>query len=160
MTPVEQGALQIGDREICELTNSIWESMVGLEVQRLDEPPPKKEGTKFLAGSVHITGSWEGTVMVACSLELARKVAAGMFGIEPEEVAEDEIQDALGEITNITGGSITNFASPSQLSIPSVSEEADYNVVVPGSQLVSQICFECEGQPLAVTLLRKAQEES
>ena len=47
MSLVEEGALQIGEREICELTNSIWESMVGLEVQRIDEPPPKKEGARF-----------------------------------------------------------------------------------------------------------------
>ena len=55
-----------------------------------------------MAGRIHITGSWEGTVMVACSVELARKVAAGMFGIEPEEAAEDEIQDALGEMERLS----------------------------------------------------------
>ena len=79
-----------------------------------------------------------------------------MFGASEDAVSEEEVQDALGEVANMTGGSVKNtLTGRSELSLPAVTEGTDYTVTVPGSKLVSQVNFECEGEPLEVSILEK-----
>ena len=55
----------------------------------------------------------------------------------------------------MTGGNIkTLLPGPSQLSLPAVVEGSDYRVIVPGSHVVTQLAFECQGEPVKVTLLK------
>jgi chemotaxis protein CheX len=110
----------------------------------------------FLTGCVSITGAWEGAVTLDCSAQLARKLAAVMMRQEPEQTSCDDIADALGELTNILGGNVKRLLpGPSRLTLPAVAEGRDYHLKVAGSQLLSEICFECEGEPMRVTLLQR-----
>jgi chemotaxis protein CheX len=149
--------MQVADSEISLLTETIWRSVLGLDVQRAGETARAPGSERYLTGCVQITGSWEGTVTLDCSASLARVVAGIMFGVSPERAESVEIQDALGEMTNMTGGNIKNLLpSPSLLSLPSVTEGVDYTVTVPGARLLSQVVFECQGEPFRVSLLERA----
>ena len=146
----------VGEEELFQFTETIFESMLSLVVQRSSEPVNGKGTERFITGCIQITGAWEGTITLECSTELARKASAIMFDVEPAAATDAEIQDALGELTNMTGGNIKNLLPGTcHLSLPSVTEGVDYTVSVPGSQLQSQVTFECEGQPLVVSMLRK-----
>ena len=149
--------MQVAEKDICLLTESIWRSVLGLDVSRVEERP--KSGQRTLTGCVQITGTWEGAVTLDCSAALARRVAGIMFGVTPEAAASDEMKDALGEMTNMTGGNIKNLLpSPSLLSLPSVTEGLDYTVSVPGGRLIGQVAFDCLGEPLRVSLLERDDE--
>jgi len=149
--------MQVAEKDICLLTESIWRSVLGLDVSRVEEKP--KSGQRTLTGCVQITGTWEGAVTLDCSAALARRVAGIMFGVTPEAAASDEMKDALGEMTNMTGGNIKNLLpSPSLLSLPSVTEGLDYTVSVPGGRLIGQVAFDCLGEPLRVSLLERDDE--
>jgi len=148
--------MKIADKDITTVTESIWRSVLGLEVEPAGEATGRDEGKRFLTGCVQITGSWEGAVTLDCSASLARRVAGIMFGVSPDKAESDEIQDALGEMTNMTGGNIKNLLpAPSLLSLPSVTEGIDYTVSVPGGRLLTQVAFECQGEPLRVSLLQR-----
>jgi chemotaxis protein CheX len=147
--------MQVAETDICEVVAGIWSSVLGLDIRRGAEPAPSREGSGFLTGCVQITGLWEGAVTLDCSAALARRTAAIMFGLEPDAASIAEIHDALGELTNMTGGNIkTLLPGPCQLSLPAVVEGTDYRVIVPGSHVVTQLAFECQGEPVKVTLLK------
>ena len=146
----------IGAVEIEAITNALWTSMLDLAVTRVEGAEEARRGRRFLTGCVHITGDWEGTVAVECSAELARIAAGRMFGVEPHRASPDEVQDALGELANITGGNLKNRLSGTcLLSIPSVTEGVDYTVTVRGARRLSEVHFTCRGEPLIVSVFRR-----
>ena len=147
------------ENEIHQITESIWSSVLGLEVRRGAPAgiPVKQEHT--LAGCVQITGAWEGAVALHCAIGLARQVTALMFGMDPGNASIEEVQDALGELVNMTGGNIKALlAEPCYLSLPTVVEGNNYTLRIPGSVPVNQVAFECQGQPFLVTLLEKEEK--
>jgi chemotaxis protein CheX len=108
-----------------------------------------------LAGIVHISGAWEGEVTVQCPTALARQLAAQMFAMAPEDLSQEEIRDALGEITNVCGGNLKAILpGPSQLSLPSIVSGSDYSLHVLGHHIVQQVGFRCDGAPLMVTVFQ------
>ena len=79
-----------------------------------------------------------------------------MFGIEVYELMPDQISDALGEMTNIIGGTIKSFLpEPSCLSLPAVAEGMDCYFRVIGSRLVAQHCYSLQGEPFQVTVVER-----
>lgn len=149
--------MQFIESEICEFTKLIWNNTLGLEVEKTDLPFKHEEKNKNLAGCVHITGTWNGTVALHCPTELARQAAAIMFDLDNGSATNEEIQDALGELSNMTSGNIKSLLpEPSYLSLPAVAI-TDYNLRIPGSELVTNITFKCNDHLFAVTLLRKEE---
>ena len=65
-------------------------------------------------------------------------------------------QDALGEITNMTAGNVKAMISPTlTIAPPSVVEGVDYKVRIPGTELVHQTFFQCDGVPFGVSIHQK-----
>jgi chemotaxis protein CheX len=149
--------MQIAESKICQLTESIWNSMLGLDVEKSDSPVKLGEG--YYSGTIQISGAWDGEVSLDCSAELARSLAALMFGGEAETAASDEIRDALGELTNMLGGNIKSLLpGPCQLSLPNVTEDLDhidYQLRVQGGELLNEVGFYCEGGPLRITVVQR-----
>ena len=78
-----------------------------------------------------------------------------MFGIPEQSATAEQTQDALGELTNMVGGNIKALLPvPSRLSLPAVAEGADYLALLPGGRVVSEVNFECLGEPFFVILLK------
>jgi chemotaxis protein CheX len=143
--------------EINQLVGDIWGSVLGIpatsgpETLRVEEPR--------LTGFVHIQGDWEGTVTVDCPLPLATEAAAAMFGMAVDELSKDEIDDALGEITNMTGGGIKSMLTGScKLSLPTVIEGKGFTVNVPGAALVHDLTFSAGGSWMAVRVLERLDD--
>ncbi len=111
-----------------------------------------------MIGCVQITGEWEGAVTLYCPEVLARNIAGIMFGMSETEVADEEIQDTVGELTNMMAGGIKALLpSPSFISLPSVAEGIDYKLTIPGGKIAIQTSFMCEEEPLQVTVLERSQ---
>lgn len=135
--------------DIHQVTSDIWTSIVGLNVEPTALGEPIEERT--LTGLINITGSWEGTVTLQCPSPLAIAGAGAMFGMEPDELGREEIEDALGELTNMTGGGLKALLPPPcQLSLPTVVEGIAYSITIPGSHLLREAAFACDGHQLVV----------
>ncbi len=147
--------MQFLESEICQVAQTVWESVLGLSLaRRLDVPPAP---ARLVSGWVQFTGAWEGAVTIECSAEFARRAAATMFGVDPAAASVADTQDAIGELANMTGGNVKSLLpEPCRLSLPTVVEGADYTTRLSGGRLVTTVAFDCDGSPLVVRLLKKA----
>jgi chemotaxis protein CheX len=145
--------MAIAEMDVRQSVETIWSSILGLDVQP-GRPVQMNHGEPdLLTGCVQITGAWQGAVTLDCSAELARQAAAVMFGIEPRGVGPDQVQDAIGELTNIIGGNFKSLLpEPCHLSLPAVTEGTDYAFRVLDCRLLLRLNFACEGAPFQVTV--------
>jgi len=145
--------MQFLEDEIRQVACLVWESVLGLT---LEPGAPAATPQAEVSGCVQFTGAWEGAVTIECTADFARRAAATMFGVEPENATVADTQDAIGELTNMTGGNVKALLpEPCRLSLPSVVQGNDFSTRVPGGELVTQVHFECAGSPLVVRLLRR-----
>jgi len=139
------------ESSICEVTENVWSSVLGLPITRtlglMSEPG--------ITGCVQITGAWQGAVMLRCGAGLAERAATIVFEIE--EPTKEQMQDVVGELSNMIGGNIkVLMGQPTRLSLPTVIDGTDYVARMPGSRLFSEVGFDCEGHRFLVTVLEKA----
>jgi chemotaxis protein CheX len=147
--------MTIHDEDVYQMTNEIWGGMLQMDLQpakaELQNLPSKKIGA-----CVQITGAWEGAVRVDCSLALARVAAARFLGEQPEAIAIDQIRDAMGELANMSAGSVKPLLpKPCQLSLPSVADGSDYHFSIPNGEVLLVTSFEFEREHLVITILQR-----
>lgn len=149
--------MELSDDDIRALAGDIWSSILGLEL----EPggPPEGAATEAsFTGVVHVQGEWHGSVTVQCPESLAKQVASIMFDLDEADLGRDDVDDALGEITNMTGGSVKALVpGHSELSLPTVVEGNDYTLKVPGTEPIREVWMACSGTPLVVRVLERTE---
>ena len=149
-------AVEVTEEDLFASTANIWFSTLQMDVQRTEEAVPRKEHEEFATGCVQILGAWEGALIIDCPAKLARSAAARMLGISADGVGESDLQDVVGELTNIVAGNIKNdFPDGCSLSFPVVTDGSDYTVRVPNSRLFCEVFLVCEQQPIHVALFEK-----
>ncbi len=147
--------MQFLEEEIRQVTEVVWESVLGVSLVRQPNVPPAP--ARVVSGCVQFTGAWEGAVTIECSADFARQAAATMFGVDVGSASVSDTQDAIGELANMTGGNVKALLpEPCRLSLPTVVEGADYTTRLLGGELLTTVAFECQGSPLVVRLLKKA----
>ncbi len=145
---------RLDEAQVCQAIEGIWATMLGLEAKANMPLNGVRPRLTTLTGCIQITGAWQGAIKLECSGNVARRVAAIMFMTDACDVTPDQINDALGELTNIVGGNIKALLpEPSQLSMPAVTEGTDYLFSVPNSRPLAELTFSCEGKPFTVTVL-------
>lgn len=143
----------IHQSDIKQMTDEIWSGMLQIELKPQSATGQSRRG---IGACVQITGAWEGAVRVDCSLELARLATARFLAVSPSEVQIDQIRDAMGELANMSAGSVKPLLPrPCQLSLPSVADGTDYTLTVPQGEVVLESEFEFQGEGLSVTLLQR-----
>ncbi|MFI5911166.1 chemotaxis protein CheX [Dactylosporangium sp. NPDC051541] len=103
------------------IAEQVWSSYLDLDGASPLVALPHEKPVADVTASVSVTGAWRGHVLVSCSEAAAKHVAAALLGIEFEEVAEEDVADALGELANIIGGNVKSLLpEPCALSLPHV----------------------------------------
>jgi chemotaxis protein CheX len=93
-------------------------------------------------------------VIVQVPRPLAQRCASIMFSLEETAPTLADMQDALGEITNMTGGHLKSLMSGNcYLSLPAVVEGSDYGTRIPTAQVLARAIFDCEGMQGVVSLV-------
>lgn len=140
--------------EIAQLSEFIWQSTLGLAVSPLEAFPADRITEPTMDGFVHITGEWRGAVAVQVPVSLAARVAAIMFSLADQAPTIEDMQDALGEIANQTGGNVKALVGGTcHLSLPAVVRGADYAIRLPGTDVVTRVVLGCEDSAFVVSLL-------
>ncbi len=101
-------------------------------------------------GHIGVEGDWQLQIYAICDAMFAARVASAMFMVEPDELTEGEIGDAIGELVNILGGNVKGILTgDNQLSLPTVERlEASEVAVFKGKNI--DVCFRCEGHSLTI----------
>jgi chemotaxis protein CheX len=149
------------EENILQVTPNIFSTILDLEVQPNQEASAIEAGRKYVTASVQISGTWNGIVTLSIPDSLARKTAALMFEVAPDEATDEDIEDAMGELANMTGGSFKSLLEGTcELGLPVVTIGADYQVRFPGSIIDCETGFLCEGEGFKVTVhVRETDEE-
>ena len=148
--------MQFLEQEIFEIAEATWQSIVGTQVNSGGGTATMTSPEGFLTGSVEITGAWNGVVLLHGAEPLIREAAAVIFGSNEGEVSHQDQLDAMYELTNIMGGNIKSLLpEPCQLALPKVESTTPELLKVPGAERVSDLVFDCQGQPIHVSVWKK-----
>lgn len=119
-------------RFVIDATNEVFSTMVMMNPE--DDYPlstPVQHFQCSITGLIGFAGTYSGTISIHCPTTLAMKITANMLGMECEEVNED-LNDAIGEIANMLGGSVKQVLSKGgldvRLSTPTVISGEAYTV--------------------------------
>lgn len=101
----------------------VFETMVFMAMEESGDETSLGQTT--LLGSITFKGDLEGCLGVCCDELCARTIAANMLGMATaDELSENDVSDAIGEIANMVMGSvkarIQNEVGNIEVSIPSV----------------------------------------
>ena len=147
---------------IVDATQEVFSTMVMMDAE--DDYPLQEPVQRFkcsITGMVGFAGTYSGVISIHCPVELALKVTSNMLGMECEEVNED-LNDAIGEIANMLGGSVKQVLSKGgldvKLSIPTVISGEDYTVNSLSDMDCVVIPFVVEGHKLLVGLTLKKED--
>ncbi len=99
-----------------------------------------------VSGVIGITGKAAGTVVVSLSTDVARKASAAMLMMDEAELADDEIIDAVGEITNMVAGSAKAKLEEYELSISLPNVITGSNHVVRFPKDIPTLCVPFDTQ--------------
>jgi chemotaxis protein CheX len=121
MADVSTAKSGLVDKDLIEIVNEVWDAYLqqpeAMPVDTADALPPRK-----ITAAVSITGAWEGHVRVFVPPAAAGDITALMLAMEPAEVTDQDVSDAMGELINIIGGNIKNRGiQPAKLGLPVVT---------------------------------------
>jgi chemotaxis protein CheX len=152
--------MTINQDQITEIAATVWSSFLGMTLHPLDTSESASFNDRHSASAtVHISGSWAGSVILSCSIELARRAASAMFEIGEDDIEDGEVADAFGELANIIGGNLKCLLpEPSQLSLPTVSLGEAHVVTVPGAQLQEHVQLDCDGDLLHIAVWNRRED--
>ncbi len=137
-----------------EVGESIWSQTLGVSLVPCETSVPTS-GTAMVQGQIQITGGWQGSLILQCSLKAARRAAESMFDRHDDSLTRDDICDTVGELTNMLGGTVKAMiaADSCYLSLPVVIEGTDYNVRSLNTKTIARQSFEEDGEPIVITVL-------
>jgi chemotaxis protein CheX len=109
------------DDDLRVIAEQVWSSYLDVDGSSPLLAIPAANPTLAVSASVSVTGAWRGHVVVSCSEVASRKAAAALLSIDLDEVTDEDVADALGELANIIGGNVKSLLpEPSALSLPHV----------------------------------------
>lgn len=143
-------------------TRDIFEMMLQLEAEA-GEPSVKASGktSHDISGIIGFTGEVEGAVVLSFPNATAQRVCALFTGSDCSESQED-LCDAIGELTNMIAGSAkAQFnGRKASISCPSVVIGTDHVVYSKKGTVCIQIPFNCDCGEFAVEFAIKGVEST
>jgi chemotaxis protein CheX len=118
-----------------------------------------------VVGTVGFIGEVNGLIYLYLPDVFARIVTGKLLGLDPKEIAalgEEGVNDAIGEITNMTVGVFKNSLCDSgyscRLTIPSILRGSNFHVEPISSATRRTYYFDCAGHRIVADILMKFGE--
>lgn len=145
-------ATQLTDEDVRQVTSDVFNVLLHLEVEPLEQPVGASETEHFAV--VGVTGGWHGLIVLGLNNELARHAAGVIFGRSASSPTSDDVSDALCELANMIGGNLKPLLpGPSRLLIPEVLGRDALDAAIHGKHEVYRASFLCRGEPLNIRVL-------
>ncbi len=146
-------------------TREVFGTMLGIELTdreayAQEKAPGPSEGVLALVG---LAGHWAGSGTFSCSANSARHIA-GQLLMQTYESIDDEVLDAIGEVTNMVLGnvktSLEEELGPMGLSIPTVIYGRNFTTRSVAKSEWIVVPFECNGEIVEVHLCLAPSKEA
>jgi chemotaxis protein CheX len=131
---------------ITRAVQDVFKTMFGMSAILTDEPQtPLEESEKgehpvlidgqLVVGTVGFIGEISGLIYLYLSAEFANRLSAHLLGMslsELDQTGDEAVNDAVGEITNMTVGTFKNqlcdHGYPCKLTIPSILRGSNFSI--------------------------------
>jgi chemotaxis protein CheX len=145
-------SMQIAPKELAQIVESVFASMMSLEVGECGTP--WFPGGERLTSAVHLAGDWNGAVLLECDRSQACRFAGRFLSAATPKTVDDDVRDVLGELANMIGGNLKfMLGSGIRLSMPSVVDGTNYVLRVCGAEVRERLAFQCGEGLFWVTVL-------
>lgn len=139
--------------DILGILHELWASYLGAEGELLPRLGAVEPGTELITASVSVAGAWIGHIVVETSAAAASSIAAAMLALQPEELTDADVTDAMGEIANVVGGNVkSSVPDPSTLSLPLVVRGGGGALSWPETAESARAELAWRGEPLTLTV--------
>ena len=153
--------------------NDVFKTMVGRAPAFIDQAPMKngrpdlgpESNRPQVVGTVGFIGDINGLIYLHLDLAFARQCTCSMLGMseaELEAAGDEVINDAIGELSNMTVGSFKNglcdVGYPCKLTIPSILRGTNFSIEPISSATRHVYYFEYEKHRLVADILLKNDE--
>jgi chemotaxis protein CheX len=130
------------------IAGEAWISLVGEDEVLV--PLPAELPADVLSSWVDVVGPWTGSVVLTSGRETAAELTRALLrDFAPDELEDEDIADAFGEIANVVGGNVkAALPGPSALSLPEVGLAPD----VRNPADLCRVDVLWRGQPLSISV--------
>lgn len=111
---------------VSHVVSDVFGSMMSMEIECLDSSLEVPHDGNRVVGSVGFGGEEAGVICLHVREDFSRIMTAAMLGMDnPKDLSEEDVNDAIGELTNMTAGNIKSQlydigSSSSALAVPSI----------------------------------------
>ena len=148
---------------VSEAIIDVFDTMLSLTLEPADAVTLESlEGTRNV-GTVSFAGDATGMVSIHAGDSFSKEMAAGMLGMEVEEIeGEEEVRDMMGEMGNIVGGNLksafTDAGLLCALSTPSFTSGTDFKIEALNMENYERFAFRCGENVIFVEMGVKISE--
>jgi chemotaxis protein CheX len=138
----------------------VFDTMLSMEaVVTQADGAPGLSGERIV-GTVSFAGEVLGNISLQIGFPFARVIAAAMLGMEESEIeSQEEVNDVIGELSNMIGGDLkSRFCDAGfncQLSIPSITSGSDFKIESKGWVRAERFTCVSQGQSAIVEVFIK-----
>ncbi|MET7423233.1 chemotaxis protein CheX [Dactylosporangium sp. NPDC005555] len=134
----------LAERDLAEIVNEVWDAYLQQSDAQTTDHEPALD-TRPITAAVSITGAWEGHVRVLVPAMAATDITGLMLAMDPDEVTDQDVTDAMGELINVVGGNLKNRgAQPAKLGLPVV---ATGKMLFPSTRETHRLAVGWQGKP-------------
>jgi chemotaxis protein CheX len=139
--------------DIVVIAQDIWASFLDLPLEPVPADTVDISAMAMVGGVVTVHDAWSGAVQLETSASFAEMAGQRMFASD-DGIAEVDLDDALGELTNMIGGNIKSLLpAPSHLSLPHVTHTIGLHGLS-GLTAISRVAFLAAAEPIFITIWR------
>ncbi len=151
---------------IANATHEVFATMLNLPIaagEMCTEPSSAMAPRSGIVSLIGVVGAWAGTGCLACSGKLACRLSE-QFLMTPFESVNEDVLDAVGEITNMIIGNVKThleeLGGPMGLSTPTVIYGRNFQTRSARVHEWTVVPFECDGETLWVQMCLAPNQDS
>jgi len=151
--------MHVDEQQVLSLSKQLWSEQLGLNIDPVEEGANHQVDEKTWSSCINISGAWQGALVLECPESIVRHAAAMLFSSDGEEMSNEDIQDALKELSVMIGKRMRSILpEATKLSRPSIVAEADRAEVLRSLAELADLHLSCEGRPIRIALLQREEQ--
>ncbi|MCA9187850.1 MAG: chemotaxis protein CheX [Pirellulaceae bacterium] len=147
--------MQIDNDTLTQVACDVFTSMLGIPIEPAAQEPADA-AEPLVASYIGVSGDWTSALEIVTTERVARQIASGMYEAAADNLPENDVFDALGEIANMIGGNVKGIiGGECSLSLPRVDRRREWSFTDTQGAPCTDLHFHCLNGIVAMRLTEK-----